>query len=55
MKEYRVRLIVKEYYTAHVFAEDEETAYMEAMSLLNSGDLEMDHGGLESEVYCEEG
>lgn len=54
MKEYRVQLIVKEYYTAHVFAEDEDTAYKEAVSLLNNGELDMDHGGLESEVYCEE-
>ena len=58
MKEFEVKLIVKEYYTVYVEAESEEQAEGKAIEWLNNGYLDMDTCRIEidiTEASCEEG
>lgn len=50
MKEFDVRLIVKEYYTCCVEAEDEEQAEAIALEWLASGHLDMDDCRMETDI-----
>ena len=43
MKEFEVRIVVSEYYTTYVFAEDEDQACEFANEKLGKGELEMNH------------
>jgi len=57
MKEFEVRLIVKEYYTVIVEAEDIDQADEKAVQWLNEGHLDMENCRIETdvtEVDCEE-
>lgn len=58
MKEFEVKLVVKEYYTAYVEAESEEQAEGMAIEWLNNGYLEMDTCRIKTDITeasCEEG
>ena len=50
MKEYRVRIVYTEFYTAYIMAESEDAAIEEATDQFHEGKLEMDSEHFEAEV-----